>query len=147
MATSQATPRRTQPQPYPKPALYEAIFALNRDLELVLEDLNRLREFRFSRSDIDRFIAKTQHLRSTANAEFLDRQLARELKDDHHFWLIDKKFDDRYKDPDDVLISAQRRLAEMTAQEQEASAAARGLRARRRRAEKHLANPTLGPGK
>jgi hypothetical protein len=142
MATNQLTPRRTQPQPFPKPQLYEAIFALNRDLGLVVEDLNRLREFRFSRREIDALIAKAEHFRARANVEFLERQHSRELKDEFHFWMIDRKFEDRYKDPDDVLIGAQRRLEELAAEEQDARAAARGLRKVRRRAEKRLATPT-----
>ena len=142
MATHQVTPRPTHPQPFPKPALYEAMASLNRDLGLVVEDLNRLREFRFSRRDIDFLIAKTEHLRSRANAEFLERQHDRELKDEFHFWMIDRKFEDRYKDPDDVLIGAQRRLEELAAEEQDARAAARGFRKVRRRAEKRLAMPT-----
>jgi len=56
--------------------------------------------------------------------------------------MIDRKFEDRYKDPDDVLIGAQRRLEELAAEEQDARAAARGFRKVRRRAEKRLAMPT-----
>lgn len=141
MATEQVTPRPSHPQPYPKPALYEAISHLNRDLGVVIEDLNRLREFRFSRRDIDGFIAKVEHLRSTANAELLERQLSRELKDQFHFWKIDRKFDERYKDPDDVLIGAQHRLEELAIEEQDARDAARGIRKLRRRAAKRLIQP------
>jgi hypothetical protein len=147
MATHQVTPRRTYPHPYPKPALYEAISAVNRDLGLVIEDFNRLREFRFKRRDIDSFIAKAEHLRARVNSELLERQLARELKDEHHFWLLDHKFEDRYADPNDVLISAERRLEEMAAQERHALAEARELRERRERSEKQLSEiikPTEG---
>jgi hypothetical protein len=147
MATPHVTPRRSHPQPFPKPQLYEAIASLNRDLGMVIDDLNRLREFRFSRRDIDGFIAKAERLRSRANSEILERQLARELKDDFHFWKLDVQYEDRYKDPNDVLIGAQRRLEEMTAEEQDALAFARGLRHRRRRAEKKLATPTAKPSK
>jgi hypothetical protein len=80
-------------------------------------------------------------LRATANAELLERQRSRELKDEFHFWRIDRKFQDRYKDPDDVLISAQRRLEELATEEQDARARAVRLRKRRRRAEKQLAMP------
>jgi len=148
MATSHVTrPPRTQPQPFPKPALYEAISNLNRDLGIVIEDLNRLREFHFSRRDIDGFIAKAERLRARANSEFLERQLARELKDDFHFWKLDVQYEDRYKDPNDVLIGAQQRLEEMTAEEQDALALARGLHHRRRRAEKKLATAAAKPNK
>ncbi len=139
MATHQVTPRRKKPQPYPKPALYETIAALNRDLGLVIDDLNQLRAFNFSRRDIDGFIAKAELLRSRANSELLERQLERELKDDSHFWLLERKYEDRYKDPDDVLISAQRRLEAMTQEERHALATAQSTRERRTRAEENLA--------
>lgn len=142
MATHQVTPRPSQPQPFPKPQLYEAIAALNRDLGTVIEDFNRLREFRFSRLYIDAFIVKIEDLRAWANGEFLERQLSREMKDWYHWGKLDRKFEQRYKDPNDVLIDAERRLEEMTIEERRALAEARGLRKRRQRAEKKLAKPT-----
>ena len=138
MAILQITPRPSHPQPYPKPELFEAIAALNRDLGVVIEDFNRLREFRFRSSNIDGFVAKVERLRAYANSEFLERQLSRELKDDFHFSKMERKFDGRYRDPNDVLIDAQQRLAEMVVEEREAQGFARGSRMRRRRAEKLL---------
>jgi hypothetical protein len=147
MATPHVTPRPSHPQPFPKPQLYEAIAALNRNLGIVIDDLNRLREFRFSRRDIDHFIATTERLRARANTELLERQLSREIKDDFHFWMLDRKFEQRYRDPNDVLIDAERRLEELTAEEQDALTEARSLRKRRRRAEKRLAPLIAKPGK
>jgi hypothetical protein len=144
MAIHQVTPRRTHPQPYPKPALYEVISNVNRDLGQLIEDFERLRDFRFKRSDIDSFIAKAEHLRARANAELLERQLDRELKDEHHFSMLDKKFEDRFLDPDDVLIGAERRLEEMAKQERYALREAHELRDRRERAEKQL-RPLIPP--
>jgi hypothetical protein len=46
-----------------------------------------------------------------------------------------------------VLIDAERRLEEMTVEERDALALARGIRHRRRRAEKKLAPLTAKPGK
>jgi hypothetical protein len=142
MATHQVTPHPSQPQPFPKPALYEAIAALNRDLGTVIDDFNRLREFRFSRLYIDAFIVKIEDLRSWANAEFLERQHDRELKDWYHFGRLDRKFEQRFKDPNDVLIDAEHRLQQLAAEERDALAEAHGLRKRRRRAEKQLLPPT-----
>jgi hypothetical protein len=138
MATHQVTPHRKKPQPYPKPALYETIASLNRDLGLVIDDLNRLRDFNFSRRDIDGFVAKAEHLRSRANSELLERQLERELMDDSHFWFLEQRYEDRYKDPNDVLIDAERRLEEMTLEERRALTSARETRERRELAEKQL---------
>lgn len=142
MANPQVTPRPSQPQPFPKPQLYEAIALLNRDLGAVIEDFNRLREFRFSRMYIDAFIVKIEDLRAWANAEFLDRQLGREHKDWYHFGRLDRKFEQRFIDPDDVLISAERRLEELAAEEKDAVAEARQLRKRRLRTEKQRAKQT-----
>lgn len=142
MANNQLTPPRTQPQPFPKPALYEAISVLNRDLGTVIEDFNRLREFRFSRLYIDAFVVKIEDLRAWANTEFLERQLSREHKDWYHFGGLDRKFEQRFKDPNDVLIDAEHRLQQLATEERDALAEARGLRKRRRRAEKQLLPPT-----
>lgn len=138
MATHQVTPRPSQPQPFPKPQLYEAIATLNRDLGAVIDDFNRLREFRFSRLYIDAFIVKIEDVRAWANAEFLERQVSREHKDWYHFGKLDRKFEQRFIDPNDVLIYAERRLDELAAQEQDARAEARRLRKRRQRAEKRI---------
>lgn len=141
MASNHVTrPPRTQPQSYPKPALYEAISALNRDLGVVVEDFHRLREFRFSRLYIDAFIVKVEDLRAWANSEFLERQVGRELKDWHHFSQIDRKFEDRYKDPDDVLIEAERRRAQVAAEEKDVLA--RAARIRKQRAAKRRTKKT-----
>jgi len=118
MATHHVTPHRTQPQPFHKPSLYEAIFALNRDMGLVIDDFNRLREFRFSRRYIDAFIVKMEDLRSFANGEFLERQKDREEKDSFHFSNLDRRFEQRFKDPNDVLIDAKRRQEQIAAEEQ-----------------------------
>jgi hypothetical protein len=104
-------------------------------------DFNRLRQFRFSRLYIDAFIVKIEDLRSWANAEFLERQVSREHKDWYHFGRLDRKFEQRFIDPNDVLIDAERRLEQLAAEEQDALAEARGLRKRRRRAQKRLLPP------
>lgn len=146
MAIHHVTPRPSQPQPFPKPALYEAISALNRDLGTVIEDFNRLRQFRFSRLYIDAFIVKIEDLRSWANGEFLERQLDREMKDWYHFGRIDRKFEKRFLDPNDVLIDAEHRLQEMAAEEKDALAQARSLRKRRIEVEQRVAKKKVKPG-
>lgn len=106
MATPHVT--RTQPHPFPKPALYAAIADLNRDLELVLDDLRKLREFQFRRELMDAFIVKIEDLRAWANSEFMEVQLDRELKDCAHWERLDRRFEDQSRDPNDVLIDADR---------------------------------------
>ena len=131
MATNQLTPRPSQPQPFNKPALYEAIFAMNRDLGLVVEDFNRLREFRFSRLFIDAFIVKIEEIRAWANGEFLERQHDRELKDWYHWERLDRKFEQRFKDPNDVLIDAKRLQERRAAQERDVLSQADRIRRQR----------------
>jgi hypothetical protein len=144
MATIQVTrPPRTQPQPFPKPALYEAISALNRDLGLVVEDLRRLREFRFSRLYVDAFIVKVEDLRAWAIAEFLEQQLDREMKDWFHFSQLDRKFENRYKDPNDVLIEARRLQEHRAAEEQDVLTEAERIR-KQRATEKRRAGKKTG---
>jgi hypothetical protein len=142
MATNQVTPRRSQPQPFNKPALYEAIFIMNRDLGLVVDDFNRLREFRFSRRYIDAFIVKIEEIRAWANGEFLERQHDRELKDWFHWERLDHQFEQRFKDPNDVLIDAKRLQEQQAAEEQHVLTEADRIREQRAAEKRRDANET-----
>ena len=107
MATPHVTrPPRTQPQPFLKPALYAAVADLNRDLEVVIEDFRKLREFQFKHEMMDAFIVKIEDIRAWSNSELLETQHDRELKDWAHWGQIDRRFDAQYKDPNDVLLEA-----------------------------------------
>jgi hypothetical protein len=107
-------------------------------LGLVVDDFHRLREFRFSRLYIGAFIVKIEDLRAWANGEFLERQLEREMKDWFHFGQLDRKFEDRYKDPNDVLIDAKRLQEQRAAEEQDVLTKADRIR-KQRAAEKRRA--------
>ena len=138
MAIDQVTPRPTSPQPFPKPALYEAIATINRDIGHLIDGFDSLRQFRFGRRKIDSFIANVEHLRARVNSELLERQLNRELKDEHHFWRLETKFEKPFIDPNDVLISAVHRLEEMAEEERRADEQMREMRASRENAEERL---------
>jgi hypothetical protein len=69
-----------------------------------------------------------EDLRAWANAEFLERQVSREMKDWHHFSQLDRKFERRFKDPNDVLIDAKRLQEQRTAEQQEVLAEADRIR-------------------
>lgn len=104
MATSHVT--RPPQQAVPKAALYAAIADLNRDLDAVLDDFRRLRELRFRREFMDAFMVKIEDLRCWSNSELLETQHDRELKDWAHWGRLNRRFDQRYRDPEDVLLEA-----------------------------------------
>jgi len=68
-------PPRTPPQSFSKPALYAAIADLNRDLQLVLDDVRCLRQFRFRREFMDAVEVQIEELRAWSNGELLETQL------------------------------------------------------------------------
>ena len=100
------------PSPEPEP-----VIGYFEELELVVEDFKRLREFRFRRDLLDAFIVKIEDLRAWSNSEFLETQHDRELKDWAHWERIGKRFDQRYIDPNDVLLEADRIRKERAANE------------------------------
>lgn len=71
---------------------------------------------------------------------------ATRLKDWNHFGQLNRKFERRFIDPNDVLIDATHRMEELAAEERDALSDARELRKRRRRAEKTLAPLTAKHG-
>ena len=109
MAVNQITrPTRAQTQLFSKPALYAAVADLNRDLQLVLDDFRRLRQFRFSREFMDAVEVQIEELRAWSNGELLETQLDRELTDWAHWGRRHRTWEKRLRDPGDVLIEADR---------------------------------------
>lgn len=104
MATSHVT--RPPQQAVPKPALYAAIADLNRDFEVVIDDLRKLRQLQLKPEMMDAFIVKLEDLRAWSNSELLEMQHDRELKDWGRWGQLNRRFDARYRDPNDVLIEA-----------------------------------------
>ena len=106
----------------------------------VLHSTYRNREFRFSRLYFDASIVKVEDLRSWANAEFLEHQLDREMKDWFHFSQLDRKFENRYKDPNDVLIEARHVEERRAAEDQDVLAEASRIRKQRAAAKRRGAS-------
>lgn len=104
MATSHVT--RPPQQAVPKPALYTAIADLNRDFEVVIDDLRKLRDLRLKPEMMDAFIVKIEDIRAWSNSELLEIQHDRELKDWGRWGQLNRRFDASLKDPNDVLIEA-----------------------------------------
>lgn len=109
MAVNRTTrPPRIQTQLFSKPALYAAIADLNRDLQLVLDDFRRLRQFRFRREFMDAVEIQIEELRAWSNGELLETQHERELTDWAHWGRRHEAWEKRLRDPGDVLIEAGR---------------------------------------
>ena len=109
MAVNQITrPPRPHLQLFSKPALYAAIADLNRDLQLVLDDFRRLRQFRFSREFMDAVEVQIEELRAWSNGELLETQLDRELSDWTHWGRRHHALEKQLRDPGDVLLKADR---------------------------------------
>jgi len=116
MATTHVTrPPRTQPQPFPKSAIYFTVASLNRDLEFAIEHLGKLREFKFRREPIDAIIAKIEELRCWSNSEFPEIQSEREEKEIVPWETLSRAYDATWQDPNDVLIEADRIRRDRTA--------------------------------
>lgn len=101
-------PPRTPPRFFSKPALYAAIADLNRDLQLVLDDFRRLRQFRFRREFMDAVEVQIEELRAWSNGELLETQYDRELTDWAHWGRQHSAWEMRLRDPGDVLLEADR---------------------------------------
>ncbi len=93
--------------PIPKPEIYEAIFALNRDLELVIAGLHRLRKLRFRRGFMDAFAVKVEELCYAANIELFETQKDREMQDWMHWGGLNRDWERQFCDENDVLIEAE----------------------------------------
>ena len=116
MATHQVTrPHPTQPQPLPKSAVYFTVASLNQELELAIEHLGKLREFKFRREPIDAIIAKIEELRCWSNSEFLEVQVEHEEKEITRWETLSRAYDATWQDPNDVLIEADRIRRDRTA--------------------------------
>lgn len=116
MAVDRITrPPCTQTQLLSKPALYAAIADLNRDLQLVLDDFRRLRQFRFRREFMDAVEIQIEELRAWSNGELLETQLDRELTDWAHWGRRHEAWEERLRDPGDALIEADRLRQQQTA--------------------------------
>ena len=101
-------PPRIQAQLFSKPVLYAAIADLNRDLQFVLDDFRRLRQFQFRREFMDAVEVQIEELRAWSNGELLETQHERELTDWAHWGRRHQAWEKRLRDPSDVLIDAGR---------------------------------------
>jgi hypothetical protein len=95
--------------------VYETLHSLNQGFEQVLTDLVRLQEFPcFRREPLGHFQVLVEETRAWANFELLEVLHGREQDDWTRFGRLRRAWDKRYRDPNDVLIEAERLKGELS---------------------------------
>jgi hypothetical protein len=96
-----------------KAAVYGALSDLNRNVEQVLLDLERLKTVglfrnRFQRESLATCQATIEETRAWLNFEATEALHEREQRDRAHFGRVRRRWEKKYEDPHDVLIDAER---------------------------------------
>jgi hypothetical protein len=124
-----ARPRvRRLPKPVERLAVYENLYALNRDFGEVLADLAKLQElgvFQHDRGNIISVVVK--ETRAWANLELVELLQMQEQDDHAWFGRLHRRWEKTWEDPNDVLREAKHLL------EKRRKAAARKKAQRKRR--------------
>ena len=85
------------------------MFTLNQAFESVLADLQRLQRLPFFRLEFLReFQVMVEETRACINFELVEALHSREQDDWARFGRLRQKWEKRYRDPNDVLIEAER---------------------------------------
>jgi len=88
---------------------YQTLFTLNQAFESVLADLHRLQRLPFFRLEFLReFHVMVEETRACINFELVEALHSREQDDWTRFGRLRQKWEKRYRDPNDVLIEAER---------------------------------------
>lgn len=87
---------------------YETVHHLNRGFELVLMNLERLRNFGFRREFLNHFRDMAEELRAETNHELMETLHQRELEDWTRFGRRNHRREKRLRDPNDALLEAKR---------------------------------------
>src|SRR6266852_2006923 len=88
---------------------YETLFTLNQGFENVLADLQRLQRLPFFRPEFLReFQVMVEETRAGVNFELVEALHSREQDDWTRFGRLRQQWEKRYRDPNDVLIEAER---------------------------------------
>ena len=96
-----------------KSRAYDALFALNQHVEQALRDLERLRqlglfETRFRRESLKACWAAIEETRAWINFETTEFLQEREQRDWARFGKVRRRWEEKYEDPKDALIEAER---------------------------------------
>ena len=88
---------------------YQTLFTLNQAFENVLADLQRLQRLPFFRPEFLReFQVMVEETRACINFEIVESLHSREQNDWTRFGRLRQKWEKRYRDPQDVLIEAEK---------------------------------------
>jgi hypothetical protein len=88
---------------------YQTLFTLNQAFESVLADLQRLQRLPFFRPEFLReFQVMVEETRACINFELVETMHSREQDDWTRFGRLRQQWEKRYRDPNDVLIEAER---------------------------------------
>jgi len=88
---------------------YQTLFTLNQAFESVLADLHRLQRLPFFRPEFLReFQVMVEETRACINFELVEAMHSREQDDWARFGRLRQQWEKRYRDPNDVLIEAER---------------------------------------
>jgi hypothetical protein len=111
---SSAAPASETPQP---PSRYVRIFTaiadLNREFDLLLADVERLKQFGFFRGEFSNRFAKTcrltiEEMRAWAIFELTEALHTHAEQDWARFGRLLRDWENKFKDPNDILIDAER---------------------------------------
>jgi hypothetical protein len=101
-------------EPSQKLRVYETLRSFNQGFDQVLADFRRLQQFPFFRREVLRhFRVVVEETRAWANFEVAEVMDSREQKDWARFGRQRHQFERQYRDPDDVLIEAEKRKREL----------------------------------
>lgn len=107
MAIAKGTRARVPSDDVDKVAVYEAIFALNRDLGMAVAGFRRLYELGFRREFMDAYAVKLEELRCAANVELFETQKDREMQEWVYWSGLNREWERQFCDENDVLIEAE----------------------------------------
>jgi hypothetical protein len=109
----ESNPRFRPNHTTPKSLAYEALSALNQHFEQAFQNLDRLRQMglfdtRFRRESVNTCLSAIEETRAWINFEITESLQDREERDRAHFGRIRQQLEEKFEDPQDALIEAER---------------------------------------
>ena len=100
-----------------KTRVYESLYALNRGFEITLLSLERLERLGMFRLEhLNAFKVSLEHTRAQANEELIQTLQSYEEEESARFDSMEREWEKRYEDPDDVFFAARDRKQEVKEQ-------------------------------
>ena len=108
LATRRATDSSADRNSAGKLHLYEILYNLNQGFEQVLHQLQQLEKLGLRRQAWKAFAVMVEETRAEINFELVERLAEREQSDWTYFGRLRQQREKKYRDPQDVLIEAER---------------------------------------